>query len=113
VWCGSCGCVSCVGEAYTLSPAPTLGKLMSRIDQFIRVEEDGGGTALVQAVAQPMVTTSKASARSNNTTKNVAASFRAFQTVFKELIYKIMEKNHEETLLRLATKTARKPGHEG
>ena len=28
-------------------PAPTVGKLMHRIDQFIRVEEDGGGTTSV------------------------------------------------------------------
>jgi hypothetical protein len=72
---------------------------MSRIDQFIRVEEDGGGTALVQAVAQPKFKTSKPSAWSSNTTKNlsgllnyVAPSFQAFQTVFKEPIYKVMEK---------------------
>jgi hypothetical protein len=72
---------------------------MHRIDQFIRVEEDGGGTASVQAVAQPKATTSKPLARSSNTTKNlsdpsnyVAPSFRAFQTVFKESIYKVMEK---------------------
>jgi hypothetical protein len=38
-------------QSLTKRPAPTLGKLMSRIDQFIRVEEDGGGTASVQAVA--------------------------------------------------------------
>jgi hypothetical protein len=72
---------------------------MNKINQFIRVEEDGGGTASVQVVAQPKVTTSKPSARSSNITKNlaglsnfVAPSFRAFQTVFKERIYKIMEK---------------------
>jgi hypothetical protein len=72
-------------QSLTKCPAPTLGKLMSRIDQFIRVEEDGEGTASVQAVAQPKVTTSKPSACSSTTTKNmsspsnyVAPSFRAF-----------------------------------
>jgi hypothetical protein len=80
-------------------PAPTLGKLISRIDQFIQVEEDEGGTASVQAVTQPKVTIPKPSVRSSNTTKNlsgpsnyVAPSFRAFQTVFKEPIYKVMDK---------------------
>jgi hypothetical protein len=72
---------------------------MHRIDQFIRVEEDGGGTTSVQTVAQPKVVTPKPSARTSNAVKNlaspsnfVAPSFRAFQTVFKEPIYKLMEK---------------------
>ena len=86
-------------QSLTKRPAPTLGKLMHRIDQFIQVEEDGGGTTSVQTVAQPKVVTPKPSARSDNTAKNlsspsnfVAHSFRAFQIVFKEPIYKLMEK---------------------
>jgi hypothetical protein len=43
---------------------------MHMINQFIRVEEDGGRTTLVQTVAQPKVVTPKPSARSGNTAKN-------------------------------------------
>ena len=36
---------------------------MDRIEQFIRVEEDGGNTASVQTVASPKVASSKPPAR--------------------------------------------------
>ena len=84
-------------------PAQNLGKLMHRIDQFIRVKEDGRGTPPVQTVAQPKIITTKPAARTGNTTKSlsnptnfVAPTFRAFETVFKEPIYKIMEKIKRE-----------------
>lgn len=72
---------------------------MDRIKQFIRVEEDGENTASVQTVAQPKAASSKPPVRSSHSTKAlfdpsnfVAHSFRAFQTVFKEPIYKVMNK---------------------
>ena len=34
-------------QSLTKHPALTLGKLMHKIDQFIQVEEDGGGTTSV------------------------------------------------------------------
>ena len=90
-------------QSLTKRPAPTMGKLMHRIDQFIRVEEDGGGTTSVRTVAQPKFITPKPSARSINTAKSlstpsnfVAPTFRVFETVFKEPIYKLMEKIKRE-----------------
>jgi hypothetical protein len=56
-----------------------------------------------QTVAQPKVTIAKPTARAGNTSKNlsaprnfVAPTFRAFETVFKESIYKVMEKIKRE-----------------
>uniref|UniRef100_A0A2N9EAF7 Uncharacterized protein n=1 Tax=Fagus sylvatica TaxID=28930 RepID=A0A2N9EAF7_FAGSY len=56
-----------------------------------------------QIVAQPKPTIAKPVARSGNTSKNlsaprnfVAPTFRAFETVFKEPIYKVMEKIKRE-----------------
>jgi hypothetical protein len=67
------------------------------------LEEDGKGATPVQTVAQPKVITTKPSARSTIAAKNlstpsnfVAPTFRAFETVFKEPIYKIMEKIKRE-----------------
>jgi hypothetical protein len=78
---------------------------MHRIDQFIRVEEDGGGTTSVQADAQPKVITPKPSARSSPAVKNLSGpsdfaspSFQAFETVFKEPIYRLVEKIKREPL---------------
>ena len=72
---------------------------MDRIEQFIRVEEDGGSTASKQTAAQTKVVIPKPSTRTNNSAKVpqassnfVTPSFQAFQTVFKETIYKIMNK---------------------
>uniref|UniRef100_A0A2N9FUK8 Retrotransposon gag domain-containing protein n=1 Tax=Fagus sylvatica TaxID=28930 RepID=A0A2N9FUK8_FAGSY len=67
------------------------------------VEEDGGGTISAQTVAQPKVITPKPSTRSKNNAKSlstlsnfVAPTFRAFETVFKEPIYKLLEKIKRE-----------------
>ncbi len=94
---------TCLCQSLTKRPAPTVAKLMHKIDQFIRVEEDGGGTTSTQTVTQPKVITPKPSVRSNNTTKSlstpsnfVAPTFWAFQTVFREPIYKLMEKIRRE-----------------
>uniref|UniRef100_A0A2N9I089 Reverse transcriptase domain-containing protein n=1 Tax=Fagus sylvatica TaxID=28930 RepID=A0A2N9I089_FAGSY len=84
-------------------PPANLGKLMYKIDQFVRIEEDGRKAPVGQTVAQPKVTISKPAARAGNTSKNlsaprnfVAPTFRAFETVFKEPIYKVMEKIKRE-----------------
>ena len=89
--------------SFTKRPAPTVAKLMHKIDQFIRVEEDGGGTTSVQTNTQPKVITPKPSARSSPTVKSLsgptdfaAPSFQAFETVFKEPIYKLIEKIKRE-----------------
>jgi hypothetical protein len=90
-------------QSLTKHPAPTMGKLMHRINQFIQVEEDGGGTISAQTIAQPKVITPKPSTRSKNTAKSlstlsnfVVPTFRAFETVFKEPIYKLLEKIKRE-----------------
>uniref|UniRef100_A0A2N9IY37 Uncharacterized protein n=1 Tax=Fagus sylvatica TaxID=28930 RepID=A0A2N9IY37_FAGSY len=77
-------------------PPANLGKLMYKIDQFVRIEEDGHKPLMDQIVAQPKSTIAKPAARSGNTSKNlsaprnfVAPTFRAFETVFKEPIYKV------------------------
>jgi hypothetical protein len=84
-------------------PPRDLGKLMYKIDQFIRIEEDGRRTPPAQIIAQPKATITKPTARTGNTPKNlsapksfVAPTFRAFETVFKEPIYKVMEKIKKE-----------------
>ena len=84
-------------------PPRDLGKLMYKIDQFVRIEEDGRKTPPVQIIAQPKVTITKPTTRTGNTTKNlstpknfVAPTFQAFETIFKEPIYKIMEKIKRE-----------------
>jgi hypothetical protein len=86
-------------------PPRDLGKLMYKIDQFVRIEEDGRGPSLVQTVAQPKPVVAKPAARTGNATKNqpaprnyVTLTFRAFETVFKEPIYKVMEKIKKEPL---------------
>jgi hypothetical protein len=90
-------------QSLTKRPTPIVVKLMHRIDQFIRVEEDGGGTTSVQIDTQPKVITPKPFARSSPAVKSLssltdfaAPSFRAFETVFKEPIYKLMEKIKRE-----------------
>ena len=90
-------------QSLTKRPAPTVAKLMQKIDQFIRVEEDGGGTTLVQIDTQPKVITPKPSAWSSPAVKSLsgptdfaAPSFRAFETVFKEPIYRLIEKIKRE-----------------
>uniref|UniRef100_A0A2N9HLB1 Integrase catalytic domain-containing protein n=1 Tax=Fagus sylvatica TaxID=28930 RepID=A0A2N9HLB1_FAGSY len=86
-------------QSLTKRPATTLRKLMDRIEQFIRVEEDGGNTASKQTATQPKIMISKPPTQTNNSAKVfqassnfVALSFQAFQTVFKEPIYRIMNK---------------------
>ena len=72
-------------QSLTKRLATTLRKLMDGIEQFIRVEEDGGNTASKQTVAQTKVMILKPSARTNTLAKApqassnfIAHSFRAF-----------------------------------
>ncbi len=103
-------------QSLTKRPAPTVAKLMQRIDQFIWVEEDGGGTTSVKTVAEPKVITPKPSTRPSNAAKSlstpsnfVAPTFRAFKTVFREPIYKLMEKIKREPFFVWPTKLLRNP----
>ena len=84
-------------------PPTSLAKLMNKIDQYVRLEEDRKEAIPMQTAAQPKVIVAKSSARSTAATKNlsapsnfVAPTFRAFETIFKEPIYKIMEKIKRE-----------------
>jgi hypothetical protein len=86
-------------QSLTKRPATTLRKLMDRIEQFIRVEEDGGNTTSKQTAVQPKIMIPKPPTQPNNSAKVpqassnfVAPSFQAFETVFKEPIYKILNK---------------------
>jgi hypothetical protein len=72
---------------------------MDRIEQFIRVEEDGGNASAAQPEAPARPPNSKSQVRTGQTSKVtsvptnfVAPSFKAFQTVFKEPIYRILDK---------------------
>ncbi len=76
---------------------------MNKIDQYVRLEEDRKEATPMQTVAQPKVIIAKPSARPTAAAKNlsapsnfVAPTFWAFETVFKEPIYKIMEKIKRE-----------------
>jgi hypothetical protein len=81
----------------------SLVKLMNKIDQFVRLEEDGKGTTPTQTNTQPKVFTPKPPVRSSPAVKSLsgpkdfaAPSFRAFGTVFKEPIYRLIEKIKRE-----------------
>jgi hypothetical protein len=72
---------------------------MDRIEQFIRVEEDRGNASAAQPEASAQPPNSKSQVRIGQTSKVtslptnfVALSFKAFQTVFKEPIYQILDK---------------------
>ena len=84
-------------------PPTSLAKLMNKIDQYVRLEEDRKVATPVQTAAQPKDIIAKPLGRSTTAAKNlstpsnfVAPTFRAFETVFKEPIYKIMEKIKRE-----------------
>ena len=72
---------------------------MDRIEQFIRVEEDKGNAGTAQPEAPTWPPNSKSQVRIGQLSKVtsvltnfVAPSFKAFQTVFKEPIYRILDK---------------------
>ena len=54
-------------------PPANLGKLMYKIDRFVRIEEDGRETPLVQTMAQPKSTITKPASRTGSATQNLPA----------------------------------------
>ena len=86
-------------QSLTKRPPTTLKKLMDRVERFVRVEEDGGNTnaMLSEAPMQPPSSrsqgrTSQASKASPVPTNYAPPSCKAFQTVFKEPIHRILDK---------------------
>jgi hypothetical protein len=86
-------------QSLTKHPPTNLKKLMDRVEQFVRVEEDGGNTnaMLPEVPMQPSSSrsqgrTGQASKASLVPTNYAPPSFKAFQTVFKEPIHWILEK---------------------
>uniref|UniRef100_A0A2N9F1K3 Uncharacterized protein n=1 Tax=Fagus sylvatica TaxID=28930 RepID=A0A2N9F1K3_FAGSY len=86
-------------QSLTKRPPTNLRKLMDRIEQFVRVEEDGGNTSgtLPEVPVRPpssrsQVRTGQTSKPSQVPTSYASPSFKAFQTVFKEPIYRILDK---------------------
>ena len=86
-------------QSLTKRPPTNLKKLMDRVEQFVRVEEDGGNTSAVlpEVPVRPpslrsQVRIGQASKASSGPTNYASPSFRAFQTVFKEPIYQILDK---------------------
>ena len=80
-------------------PPTNLKKLMDWIEQFIRVEEDGGNITAAQpeVLARPpssksQVQIGQVSKTTPDPTSFIAPSFKAFQTMFKEPIYRILNK---------------------
>ena len=96
----------------------SLVKLMKKIEQFVRLEEDGKGTTPVQTNTQPKIFTPKhpAPTRSSLVVKSLsgpkdfaAPSFRAFGTVFKEPIYRLIEKIKREPFFTWPSKLIGNP----
>jgi hypothetical protein len=86
-------------QSLTKRPPSNMKKLMSRIEQFIRLEEDKGNNNTVQTEAPVRSPNIKPSAQTNKIPRVttvpsnfVAPSFKAHSTVFKEPIYRILEK---------------------
>ena len=86
-------------QSLTKRPPSSMRKLMSRIKQFIRLEEDKGNNSNVQTEAsvrppniKPSTQTNKIPRVTTVPSNFVAPSFKAHSTVFKEPIYRILEK---------------------
>uniref|UniRef100_A0A2N9GX46 Uncharacterized protein n=1 Tax=Fagus sylvatica TaxID=28930 RepID=A0A2N9GX46_FAGSY len=85
-------------------PPTTLKKLMDRVERFVRVEEDGGNTnAMISEVPIPPAPVpppnprsqgriSQAPKASSVPTSYAPPSCKAFQTVFKEPIHRLLDK---------------------
>ena len=91
-------------QSLTKRPPTILKKLMDRVEWFVRVEEDGGNTnALISEVPVPLAPVpspnpraqgriSQAPKASSAPTSNAPLSCKAFQTVFKEPIHRLLDK---------------------
>ena len=90
-------------QSLTKRPPSNIRKLMDRIKQFIRVEEDRGNSSTVQPETPVQPPSSKPQVRIGQTSKTVPGStnfvtpsFKVFQMVFKEPIYRILNKIMDE-----------------
>uniref|UniRef100_A0A2N9GCB7 Uncharacterized protein n=1 Tax=Fagus sylvatica TaxID=28930 RepID=A0A2N9GCB7_FAGSY len=86
-------------QSLTKRPPTTLKKLMDRVERFVRVEEDGGNTNAVVSevpvsppVSRPPVRTTQAPKARSAPTSYAAPSYKAFHTVFKEPIHRLLDK---------------------
>jgi hypothetical protein len=86
-------------QSLTKRPPSSMKKLMSRIEQFIRLEEDKGNSNTAKTKAPVRSPNFKPSTQMNKVPRVatvpsnfVAPSFKAHSTVFKEPIYRILEK---------------------
>uniref|UniRef100_A0A2N9GNU9 Uncharacterized protein n=1 Tax=Fagus sylvatica TaxID=28930 RepID=A0A2N9GNU9_FAGSY len=91
-------------QSLTKRPPTTLKKLMDRVERFVRVEEDGGNTnTMISEAPIPLAPvppfssrsqgrTSQAPKSSSVPTSYAPPSCKAFQTVFKEPIHRLLDK---------------------
>ena len=86
-------------QSLTKPPPTTLKKLIDRVERFVRVEEDGGNTnAMVSEVpvsppiSRPQARTTQTPKARSAPTSYAAPSYKAFQTVFKEPIHRLLDK---------------------
>uniref|UniRef100_A0A2N9HIX8 Uncharacterized protein n=1 Tax=Fagus sylvatica TaxID=28930 RepID=A0A2N9HIX8_FAGSY len=86
-------------QSLTKRPPTTLKKLMDRVERFVRVEEDGGNTNAVVSevpvsppVSRPPARTAQAPKARSAPTSYAAPSYKAFHTVFKEPIHRLLDK---------------------
>uniref|UniRef100_A0A2N9F6C2 RNase H type-1 domain-containing protein n=1 Tax=Fagus sylvatica TaxID=28930 RepID=A0A2N9F6C2_FAGSY len=86
-------------QSLTKRPPSSMKKLMSQIEQFIRLEEDKGNGNTVKTEVPVRPPNLKPSTQLNKVPRVatvlsnfVAPSFKAHSTVFKEPIYRILEK---------------------
>uniref|UniRef100_A0A2N9FCE9 Uncharacterized protein n=1 Tax=Fagus sylvatica TaxID=28930 RepID=A0A2N9FCE9_FAGSY len=91
-------------QSLTKCPPTTLKKLMDRVELFVKVEEDGGNTnAVISEVPIPPTHVPPPSSRSqgrmsqapkasSGPTSYAPPSCKAFQTVFKEPIHRLLDK---------------------
>uniref|UniRef100_A0A2N9GEY5 RNase H type-1 domain-containing protein n=1 Tax=Fagus sylvatica TaxID=28930 RepID=A0A2N9GEY5_FAGSY len=86
-------------QSLTKRPPTTLKKLMDRVERFVRVEEDGGNTNAVVSevpvsppISRPQARTTQTPKARSAPTSYAAPSYKAFQTVFKEPIHRLLEK---------------------
>jgi hypothetical protein len=90
-------------QSLTKRPPSNMKKLVAQIEQFVRLEEDKSNNSTVQTEAPIRSPNIKPSAQTNKIPRVtsvlsnfVAPSFKAHSTVFKELIYRILEKIKEK-----------------
>uniref|UniRef100_A0A2N9FTJ7 Uncharacterized protein n=1 Tax=Fagus sylvatica TaxID=28930 RepID=A0A2N9FTJ7_FAGSY len=86
-------------QSLTKRPPTTLKKLMDRVERFVRVEEDGGNTNAVVSevpvsppISRPPARTTQAPKARSAPTSYAAPSYKAFHTVFKEPIHRLLDK---------------------